>query len=121
MLSKQHRGLRNKVLAVLFLFFNCVCAAAPVLKLAGENDNHTISVASGPLENEEENHAASAYINQFPHLSVGKHSTRRVGNNVDANSARSLAVVDVPETCISNAGFLPIRSNHVFLFRYTLF
>jgi len=119
---KQHRGFRNRLLAMLFLFFNCVCAAAPVLKLTGENYNDTVSIQiPGPLENEEENRATSAYINHVNHFSVRKQGARHVYSAVSTNSAISLAVSDLPGTYISSTSILPIPGDRAFLFRYTLF
>ncbi len=124
MLKKQHIDFKGKLLAVLFLFFNCVCTAAPVLKLISENQADTVSIrlVQNPLENEEENHATSSgYINHVNHFSVRKHCNNRVCNTAVTNGTVSLSAIVLPVIYIPDASKLPVPGMDAFLFRYTLF
>lgn len=125
---KQHIDFKGRLLAVLFLFFNCICTAAPIVKLTGENYPDTISIrllqVANPLENEEENHAAPYWhVNQFHHTSVRKICNTRVYDAALTGSVVSLSAfdVEVSQTSIPNASVLPVHGNYAFLFRYTLF
>ncbi|MBO9684083.1 MAG: hypothetical protein J7502_15695 [Flavisolibacter sp.] len=122
----QHRNFKSQWLAVLFLFFNCICAAAPVLKLTDENHTDAVSIplvqVPTPLENEEENRAAtSGYINHANHFSLRKHCDKRVDNSLAAKSTVLVPGNDLPTAYIHKAGVLPLPGNYAFLFRYTLF
>jgi hypothetical protein len=124
--GKQHRNFKSRLLAVLFLFFNCICTAAPVVKLTGETQADAVSIrlvqVPTPLENEEENRATTSnYINHTNHFSVRKHCDKRVGNSLAAKSAILFSGNDLPKTCIHEAGNLPLPGNYAFLFRYKLF
>lgn len=122
---KQHENSKGRLLAVLFLFFNCVCTAAPVLKFAGEKAKDAVSTrlvqVPHPLESEEENHAVAGYLNSVHHFSVRKHFDSRVYNAVNTNSTVSLFAIASLAIYIPDAGNLPMPGNHAFLFRYTLF
>ena len=122
----QHRNFKSRLLAVLFLFFNCICTAAPVVKLTDENHADAVAIrllqVPTPLENEEENRAAtSGYINHANHFSVRKHCDKRVGNSPDAKPTILFSGNDLPKTYIHEAGILPVPGNYAFLFRYKLF
>ena len=109
---------------MLFLLFNCVCTAAPVLKLTGENYKDPVSIrlgqVSAPLENEEENHAVSSYINSYNHFSVRKQSYK-ANYQIVSTSFTSFRVIGLPETYIADASVLPIPGSLALLFLYNLF
>jgi len=123
MIWKQHRNSKSRLLAVLFLFFNCVCAAAPVAKLTDDNFKDAISVRIGiPLENEEEAHFASGYISHTTHFSVGKKNCKQKNHHFFSNQHSDLiASVESSNTFIYRDSNLPLQGNYAFLFRYTLF
>jgi hypothetical protein len=122
---KQHINFKSKLLAVLFLFFNCVCTAAPVVKLTGENYKEAVSIRlqmPNPLGGEEENHASSfGYINHVNHFSVRRHSDNRICNAAITNASVSLPDIESSVLYIPDASNLPMPGNDAFLFRYTLF
>jgi hypothetical protein len=126
MLWKQHTGFKSRLLAVLFLFFNCVCAAAPVLKLSGETYKEAVPIAlpqnSNPSENEEESHAsASGYINHCGHFSVRKQHEKRVYHAAGPGSTISFSGIDLPNSYATGTNIFPLPGYYAFLFRYTLF
>lgn len=126
MFCRQNRSFKSRFLAVLLLFFNCVCIAAPVLRLDDGNYNDAVSIQLGqipnPLESEEETHApAFSYINYVNHFSARKYFGNRVYNPAVTRSNVLLPAVDLSNTCILNASTLPMPGNDAFLFRYTLF
>jgi hypothetical protein len=126
MLWKQHRNFKSRLLAVLFLFFNCVCTAAPVVKLTGESYKNAVSIrlvqVPNPLGGEEENHASAlGYINHINHFSVRRHSDNHVCNAAITNAPVSLPATASSVFFIPDASHLPIPGNDAFLFRYTLF
>lgn len=110
---------------MLFLLFNCVCTAAPVLKLTGENHEGTVSMqlvqVPGPLENEEENHAtAFGYTNHINHFSV-KQCDKCVHHVAGASSIISFFDIALTKSHIPDSGIFPVPGYYIFLFRYTLF
>jgi hypothetical protein len=122
MLWKQHGNFKSRLLAVLFLFFNCVCAAVPVVKLTGEGyqdvSTRLIQVPN-PLESEEENHnPALGYINHVHHFSVRRHGDNHVCNMAITNV---LSLPAIESSVLYIPGNLPMPGNYAFLFRYTLF
>lgn len=122
--GKKDSGFRCRLLlAMLFLFFNCVCIAAPVIKIAAED---AVAGRLAPIpkttETEEGNHlTASSYVNQQNHFSVRRQSDRRVSNTVNSFSAASFRSVDLRENYIAAASLLPTPGYYCFLFRYNLF
>jgi hypothetical protein len=126
MLWKQHGNFKSRLLAVLFLFFNCVCTAAPVVKLTCENYEEVVSIrlvqVPSPLEGEEGSHnSALGYINHVHHFSVRRHSDNHVCNATITNAVVSLSAVESSLLYIPDASHLPVPGNDAFLFRYTLF
>ena len=109
---------------MLFLLFNCVCTAAPVLKLTNENYKDSISIrliqVPAPLENEEEGQAVSAYLHCFNSLSVRKQSYKAEHQIVNTRIT-SFRAIDLPKTYIADTSLLPMPGNRAFLFRYNLF
>ncbi len=122
MLGRQHTNFKSRLLATLFLFFNCVCTAAPVLKLTTE-DVISIGVVQtpGPLENEEENRASSYFINNINHILVRKHRDNHFCNSVITNITASVPAIKPSFICIPDTTSLPLPGNYAFLFRYTPF
>ena len=106
---------------MLFLFFNCVCAAAPVAKLSDDNLKDAISHRIGSPEGEKETHVASGYVNQIRHFSVRAHSCRQNSHFSSSKYAVAISVAEPSNTYISNAGTLPLPGSDAFLFRYNLF
>jgi hypothetical protein len=125
MLRKSHINFKSRLLAILFLFFNCVCSAAPVLKLANENYKAAVSTRlvqlPVPLENEEENRAASGYFNYINPIAVRKHSDSYVCNSNITNTALPAPAIEPSRICIPDASNLPMSGSDAFLFRYMLF
>ncbi|HWI92909.1 MAG TPA: hypothetical protein VNT20_16645 [Flavisolibacter sp.] len=126
--GKQHIGFKSRLLAVLFLFFNCICTAAPIVKLAGEDYADTTSIRliqiANPLENEEEKHAIFYWhVNQFQYTSVRKIFNNRMYDAALTASIVPLSASDVEasNTSIPDASVLPVPGNYAFLFRYSLF
>lgn len=123
---KQHRNFKTNWFAALFLFFNCICTATPVLRVADEHLAGIISTEPvqfpTPLENEEENHAFPlGYTNHVHHFSIRRHGDNRVRDAVvfssaDLSSNRQLSINRLP-----GAHDLPIHGSDAFIFRYTLF
>lgn len=122
MMQKQHNRFRSKLLAVLFLFFNCVCAAAPAAKLTDNNlaDALSLKIGSCPVQTEEETHVASGYVNYVSHFSVRAQSFKQNPHFRYNKYAAAISVVE-SNASILNAGTLPLPGNYAFLFRYNLF
>lgn len=126
MQSKQHTGLKGRFLATLFLIFNIVCTAAPVLKGTGENYKEDVSIRlvqiPVPVENEEENHATSSgYTNHTNWLCVRKICERDI-NYLAANSVvNARSTIDPLKVYLNDAPVLPLPGYYAFLFRYNLF
>jgi hypothetical protein len=111
---------------MLVLFFNLVCLAAPVLELTPENNKESVSIQlvhiPTPLENEEENHAASSgYTNHVTFLSLRKQCTRQINHQVGGTMATSAFAIDLPEVHLNDACVLPPPGYYSFLFLYNLF
>jgi hypothetical protein len=126
MLWKQHTGFKMQLLAILFLFFNCVCTAALVLKFNGENYKDAVSKSlvqvPNPVENEEENHStASVYVSHFNHFSLRKQYDKRLDRPADGSSTTSFLAIDFPKAYLRDADVLPLPGYYAFLFRYNLF
>jgi hypothetical protein len=123
---KQHRIFKSKLLAVLFLFFNCICTAAPVLKLRDENGTNVFASrtlqAPNPLDNDEETHAStSGYINHVHRISVRRHCDKLICESLAATSTVLYSGISLPNTHTPNDSILPTPGNAAFLFRYNLF
>ncbi len=124
--EKQHSRFKSRLLGLLFLFFNCVCIAAPVVKLSSDDYREATSmqlvhIPNAP-ETEEENHfTASVYVNQLNHFSFRKHNGKHVFN--ESNSIAFTSVNDAvgQKFYLSTSNFLPTPGYYVFLFRYNLF
>lgn len=109
---------------MLFLFFNCMCSAAPVLQLAGKVDAVALQMVKVPypLEGEEENHATSSgYINHSSHFSLRKQCGKRLNLAAESNFNALISGTDAPKTYLHYASVFPLPAYYVFLFRYTLF
>ena len=126
MQSKQHTGLKGRFLAMLFLIFNSVCTAAPVLEKTGENYKEDVSIRlvqlPVPVENEEENHATSSgYTNQTNCLCVRKLCERDINYLVASSVVNARSAIDPPKVYLNNGPVLPLPGYYAFLFRYNLF
>jgi len=124
MLGKQHISFMHKVLAMLFLFFNCVCTATPVIKAISQDYKQAVSVPlsqlPGAAESEEESQLVVSHVNQLTHFSFAK---KHFNHHVDIASERSATLTDIASqrSYITSASLLPKPAYYIFLFRYTLF
>lgn len=126
MSRKLHTVIKSRLLAVLFLFFNCVCTATPVVQFASGHEKEAVSPGltktNVPAENEEDVHApASFYVNHIKRFSVPKQYNRHVQHSINAVPAFSFSGHDPRSMCCSYAGLLPVPGYYSFLFRYKLF
>ena len=118
---KQHRGFKSKLLAVLFLFFNCVCIAAPVAKFSNDNFKDAILIRTGsPLQSEEETHLASGYINHAVHYSFHKKFCKKNHHFFSTQHSDLISGIE-SNTFFDDGRTLPLPGNYTFLFRYNLF
>lgn len=113
-------------MAVLFLFFNLVCIAAPVLRLAG--DNLSAGVPGRMLEvpktseGEEANLLSTAsYVNRVQQLSL--HRQNEKGPVKKYIGFRGLSSTDgyCESAYIGNAERLPLPGYYRYLFLHNLF
>lgn len=126
MQSKQHTGSKGRFLAMVFLIFNSVCTAAPVLKLTGDNYKEDVSIRlvqiPAPMENEEENHpGTSGYTNHTNCLCVRQRCERHISDAVVSSVANVCAAIDPPKVYLNDAPVLPLPGYYAFLFLYNLF
>ncbi len=124
MAGKKHIGFKSRLLAVLFLFFNCVCTAAPVIKNSLDDNKQSLSLRLQNLNNtetEEENRlTSSSYINQHSSFSFRK-QTNHIVNEVNHCNEMVLSVKDWRQPSITVADLLPTPRYYSFLFRYKPF
>lgn len=125
MRGKQHIGLRYRLLALLFLFFNCICTAAPVIKATSEDYKQAVSLrlSQNPnaAESEEESRLAAAYVVQITHFSFKRQHTDRLYNIAGNHPAGILPRRDQRKAYVAATNFLPRPGYYTFLFRYKLF
>lgn len=123
MSGKLHTGFMHKLLGILFLFFNCVCTAAPIIKATSADYKQAVSMrlAPGATEIEEESRLiASSYVNQSTHFSFRKQYRQRLYQQ-NNNQILSLLAEDLREHSFASINFLPRPAYYAFLFRYTPF
>jgi len=125
MSEKQHTGFRYMLLGILFLFFNCVCTAAPLIKITSENYKQAISLhltqPADATENEEESQlTVASYVNRVSHVSFRKQHPG-YSYNTDSNSQILFADTSWQSSYLSAKYFLPTPGYYAFLFRYNLF
>lgn len=123
--AKQHSLFKSRLISLLFLFFNGVCIAAPVVKLTSEEYKEVASISlvhipNAPETEEENRFSASVYVNQLNHFSFRKHNDQHVFNK--SNSIVFSSTCDVDQNFyLSTSNFLPVPGYYAFLFRYNLF
>ena len=125
MLLKKHTGFTYRLIGMLFLFFNCVCTAAPVIKTSLETHKTSkvqLAGNSNAIETEEEGRLANASFENQYNLSFRntQHCNRLFkkdgnGNVIESNSNRLSKSPFAPHT------FLLRPAYYLFLFRYNLF
>ena len=125
MSGKLHTGFMHKLLGILFLFFNCVCTAAPIIKATFADYKQAVSMrlapGAGTTEIEEESRLiASSYVNQSTHFSFRKQYRQRLYQQ-NNNQILSLLAEDLREHSFASVNFLPRPAYYAFLFRYTPF
>lgn len=121
---KQHISFKNRLLVMLFLFFNCVCTAAPVLKLTGAEGTVSTWLVPIPIppEGGEENHTTTyTCINHFLHFSFRKQCDKCLDHAPDGSSTTSFFAIDGSKVYLHKTSVLPIPGYYAFLFRYNLF
>lgn len=118
----KHSGFRSRMLAIIFLFLNCVCIASNGIKNTTDDYNQAISLQFGhdfnTLESEENQLPTSSFIN---HLS--RSSVTLKNHNCNGNFYCNASVLSFQKCCNPSiaSDFLPKPGNYTFLFRYTLF
>ena len=121
--GKQHSGFKCRLLAILFLFFNCVCVAAPAVKATLNDDGVDflqLTQTPNQPETEEENHLVkSKFITQYRHFSLQKQHSNRLFNI--GHKSNAPAATDVKLSQPSLQASLPRPAYYAFLFRYNLF
>jgi len=125
MLGKQHTGFRHRLLAMLFLFFNCVCTAAPIIKNTSQEYKQAVSLRLAPSPNtaeteEESRLVASSYVHQLTHFSLKKQHSNHLYKQHN-NQAASFADSGLLKVFFTSVNSLPRPGYYAFLFRYTLF
>ena len=125
MTGKQHIGLRCRLLGLLFLFFNCICTAAPVIKATSEDYKQAVSLrlSQNPnaAESEEESRLAIAYVVQLTYFSLKRQPTDRLWKMGNNHPAVLLPDMGECKAYIAGTNFLPRPAYYAFLFRYKLF
>jgi hypothetical protein len=124
MLVKQHTGFRCMLLGILFLFFNCVCTAAPVIKITSEDYKQATSLqlnqTAGATETEENQLTTSSYVSRVTHFSFRKQHLSHA-YNAGGNNQLAPADISLQSSYLSTKYFLPTPGYYAFLFRYNLF
>ena len=123
--GSKHIGFKSRLLAVLFLFFNCVCTAAPVIKSSLDGNKQVLSLHLvqnlNNTETEEENRLTiSSYINHHAAFSFRK-QTNHLVNETNHYNEMLFSVKDWSRPSISAADILPTPRYYSFLFRYKPF
>jgi hypothetical protein len=124
---KLHMDFKGKLLGMLFLFFNCVCVAAPVVKLTSESYKDAVSMQLDPIPNtpetEEENRLTSfSYVNQPIRPSLRKQNEGQVYyKDSSIHTALFPSNRDSQKSYPIVAGFLPRPGYYTFLYRHHLF
>ena len=110
---------------MLFLFFNCVCTAAPVLEFTAENYKEALSIhlaqGSNPLEGEENHSSAFSYTAHFNQYSIRRHCEYRIYSAVIPHTAVLASAIKSLKISLPDESVLPLPGNDAFLFRYNLF
>ena len=121
MMWKQHTGFKSRLLALLFLFFNCICTAAPSLKFT-DNYKEVVSRVVSTPGGEEETHTVQGYINSsVSPFSDRKHADKKACHSGYHWCSNSFSTVASSDTSIPDASVVPLPGNYAFLFRYNLF
>lgn len=125
MSGKQHIGLRCRLLGLLFLFFNCICTAAPVIKATSADYKQALSLPlaqnANAAESEEESRLAAVYVVQLNHFSFKRQQADRVYHIGNNHPVRMLSGKDWYQSYTTDASLLPRPAYYAFLFRYKLF
>ena len=124
MLLKKHTGFTYRLIGVLFLFFNCICTAAPVLKTSVEtykNSTAQLAINTNAIEPEEESRLLNASFENHYNFSLRntQHCSRlKKDSNSNVFELNANAVSKSPFT---SQTFLLRPAYYLFLFRYNLF
>jgi hypothetical protein len=123
MSAKQHTPFRCMLLGMLFLFFNCVSTAAPVIKITSEDYKQATSLllteTAGETE-EESQLTTSKYVSQVAHFSFRKQHLRQA-YHTGSNRLVVPAAIGWQSYYLSAKHFVPTPGYYAFLFRYNLF
>lgn len=123
MTVSKHNGFRNRILAIILLFFNCVCVASGSIKNTFEHHNQVMCVQFGNdannFESEENIVPASSFINRVSTVSVS--SKNHIYNQNFYYNAPVLFCQKWRQSLVTEAGFLLKPRYYCFLFRYSLF
>ncbi|TKK67208.1 hypothetical protein FC093_15095 [Ilyomonas limi] len=110
------------LLGILFLFFNCVCTAAPVIKITSEDYKQATALqlnqTAGATETEENQLTTSSYVSRFTHFSFRK---QHLSHAYNGGSQIALANIGWQPSYFPANCFLPAPGYYAFLFRYNLF
>jgi hypothetical protein len=120
---KQHTGFKNSALALLFLFFNCISIASPVLHLRAEGSKEVsrgLVQFPGNMEMEEENPATSVYVSHSSNFSVRQQhcNNRAVCTNHDQPALLALHQLQFE---LPDHHLLPLPGYYASLFLFNLF
>lgn len=122
---RQHTNYRSMLLGIVFLFFNCVCTAAPVIKITSEDYKQVVALQlpqpAGATETEEESPlTVTLYVSRMAHFSFRQQHPSHA-YNTDSNRQIALADIGWQPPYLSATYFLPTPGYYAFLFRYNLF
>lgn len=121
--GKQHTGFIHKLLGMLFLFFNCVCTAAPLIKATSQDYKQAVSMRlmqNSNSETEDESRLTLvSYVNQRTPFSFRKQGSLYAPDSKVPTAA--LQEADVTNPPFASSRFLPPPGYYAFLFQYSLF
>ena len=121
MLEKLHIGYKHRLLGMLFLLFNCVCTAAPIIKATSEDYKQAVTVRLAQSSSEEESRLAVSDAVLLTHFSFKKQHTSRLYNAGSNSAVEPLPHIYGHQPYIATANLLPTPAYYSFLFRYKLF
>lgn len=119
----KHHGFKSRMLAIVFVFLNCVCFASPGMKNITDEYQQVIAPQYGYDLN-----TLGSEENQLPAYSFKHHPVRisATSNNHTCNKnfysiASLLPVKKCCKSFITASYFLPKPGYYTFLFRFKLF
>lgn len=125
MIQTLHTGIKSRLLAILFLLFNCVCSAAPSVNLNTEKNTAPVSMTlaqTNPLESEEGNASAGfSYINQSGYHGPRKPCSRPADQALVYKTLLPFSSVIKEKVYLHETAPLPLPGYYAFLYRFNLF